>query len=77
MFRYFFHVMNSRAVIDLSGAELPGNSQARMHAIAMTAGMMSDLDATWKGEEWTMTVTDHDGVVILTLRFSGNFGTIH
>jgi hypothetical protein len=38
---------------------------------------MSGWDANWKGEEWTMIVTDLDGTVILTLKFSGNFGTTH
>lgn len=77
MARYFFHIMNSRALIDYQGLDLPDNSQARLHALAVTSQMMSEIDANWKGEEWTMTVTDHDGTIILTLRFSATFGTIH
>lgn len=74
---FFFHIMNSRARIDLTGTELAGLAEARMHSIAVTSQMMSELKANWKGEEWTMTVTDEAGIIILTLRFSGNFGTLH
>jgi len=77
MSRYFFHIMNSRAIIDLDGTEFAGNTEARMHAIAITSTMMSELDSNWKGEEWTMTVTDLEGVIILTLKFSANLGTVH
>jgi hypothetical protein len=75
--RYFFHMLNGRAVLDHAGVDLPSHLDARLHAIAMTSSIMSGLDANWRGEEWTMTVTDAEGAVILTLKFSGNFGTTH
>jgi hypothetical protein len=75
--RYFFHLINGRAVLDLVGTDLPDHSEARMHAIAQTTQMMSEPDATWKGEDCTMLVTKDDGDLILTLKFSANFGTVH
>ena len=75
--RYFFHLFNSRAVFDYVGQELPSNLAARLQAISMATSTMSGLDANWKGEEWTMIVTDLDGSVVLTLKFSANFGTTH
>jgi hypothetical protein len=77
MTRYFFHVFNSRAVFDYVGEELSSNLAARLQAIGLATSTMSGWDANWKGEEWTMIVTDLDGTVILTLKFSGNFGTTH
>lgn len=75
--RYFFHIINGREVRDLAGTEFSGRLEARLHAITLASNVMSEIDANWKGDEWTMTVIDSENTVVLTLRFYSNFGSVH
>ena len=73
--RYFFHVLNNRAIIDTQGAEYPGVDAAREAAVR-TAGeiVVSEGTKFWQNDKWRMAVADETGRIILTLDFSA---TIH
>jgi hypothetical protein len=69
--RYFFHVIDSRDIIDKDGTVLPGLSEARAEAIRTAGSILRDEgDRFWNGTEWQMNVTDAAGQSVLKLRFS-------
>src|ERR687893_1642655 len=69
--RYFFHVIDGRAIIDHEGTEFPNLRTARAEAIRMAGAILRDEgDKFWSGEEWHMNVTDLTGQSVLKLRFS-------
>jgi len=71
--RYFFHVMDGRAVVDTEGTELAGLDEARTQAIWTAGEMLADHGKSfWKGDAWQMTVADEAGDTVLTLRFSAD-----
>ena len=69
--RYFFHVIDGRALMDDEGMELAGIDEARRQAI-QTAGEMLRQSASgfWGGCPWQMTVANANGDTLFTLRFS-------
>jgi hypothetical protein len=74
MSRYFFHVMDGKAVVDADGTELASVAEARAEAIGTAGQILADMDARlWHGgREWTMTVADHVGRVVFALRYSAD-----
>lgn len=71
--RYFFHVVDGRALIDAEGVELTGVDEARKEAIRTAGQMLADAGKKfWKGKDWQMTVADAAGDSVLTLRFSAD-----
>ena len=71
--RYFFHVIDGRAIIDHEGTEFPNLRTARAEAIRLAGAILRDEgDKFWNGEEWHMNVTDASGQSVLKLRFSAD-----
>jgi hypothetical protein len=71
--RYFFHVMDGRALVDAEGTELAGLDEVRAEAIRTAGEMLADKGMLfWKGTAWQMTVADEAGDTVLTLRFSAD-----
>ncbi len=70
--RYFFNVKDGREFIDQEGTEISSMAEVRGDAIEMAGRMIGEMgDAFWGISEWTMTVTDEAGGVVLTLTFAG------
>lgn len=66
--RYFFHVADGQDLPDLQGTMLPGLAAARAEALKYTGTLLREIgEGFWTGEQWTMTVTDEEGLVMFTL----------
>jgi hypothetical protein len=71
--RYYFHVMDGRALVDTEGTELAGLKQARAEAIRTAGKILADQGRKfWTGNTWQMIVADAAGDTVLTLRFSAD-----
>lgn len=70
MARYFFHVMNGRAVVDIVGVELPTMDRVRTEAIRASGQMLSDGEHSWKGQAWQMIVTDENKTIVYGVNVS-------
>ncbi len=69
--RYFFHVLDGRAVIDATGLVLDNDTEARVEALRGAGEMLNDEGMNlWLGNRWSMSVADEDGYVLFNLRFS-------
>jgi len=66
--RYYFDIDSERP--DTTGVELPDRKKARSEAIRAAGEILRDIDGALSTREWTMTVKDESGAVILELRFS-------
>jgi hypothetical protein len=64
MSRYFFHVMNGKAVIDETGVDYPDLASMRREAISTAGQMLSSGEQTWNGKAWEMVVTDDSGTIV-------------
>jgi hypothetical protein len=72
--RYFFHVLDGRAAIDVDGLVLTDEDQARAEALRGAGEMLADADMNvWLGNEWMMAVTDPTGSILFKLRFAVEF----
>lgn len=68
--RYFFHVMDGRAIIDKEGTELPGPSEMRRHALETAGQIVSNQDSGLsQGWPWQMTVVDESDKTVYALWF--------
>jgi hypothetical protein len=70
MNRYFFHIMNGKAILDDVGLELGNMDQVRTEAIRAAGQMLSDGRISWKGDAWQMIVTDADNTIVFGVNFS-------
>ncbi|MBL0403630.1 hypothetical protein JKG68_06585 [Microvirga aerilata] len=69
--RYFFHVTDGHSERDTEGTELPDIYTAQDQAIRTSGELLRDMGAKfWNGSEWKLEVTDEQGQILLTLRFS-------
>ncbi len=69
--RYYFSIHDGvTEQPDTIGTSLANPRAARSEAIRAAGEMLADVDGNLTGEEWRMTVTDENGSVVLTLRFS-------
>jgi hypothetical protein len=69
--RYFFDVQDGYSFRDEMGTELPDIYTAQAQAIRMSGEILSDIGARfWNGAEWKLEVTDDQGRILFTLRFS-------
>ena len=69
--RYYFHVMDGRAVVDTDGTELPDLAAVRKEAVRTAGEILSAVDVTQlpNGQPWQMTVADATGKTVYSLRF--------
>lgn len=68
--RYYFHIMDGRAVVDNEGTNLPDMAGVRQHAIQMAGHIIANIDTgLTKGWPWQMTVADADGKTVFSLWF--------
>jgi hypothetical protein len=71
--RYFFHVIDSRSIIDNQGTEFPNLRYGCTEAIRLAGAILrGGGDEFWTGTEWQMTVTNASGQSVLKLRFSAD-----
>ncbi|MGX9147992.1 DUF6894 family protein [Mesorhizobium sp. 128a] len=70
MSRYFFHVLNGKALVDEVGVELIDLNAMRNEAIRSSGEMLSTGQQTWAGEAWQMVVTDETETVVFSVRYS-------
>ncbi|MEV4608884.1 DUF6894 family protein [Rhizobium sp. ZW T2_16] len=55
--RYFFHVLNGKAVVDEIGFDLTNSDKMRTEAIRAAGQMLSDGKHSWNGQAWQTVVT--------------------
>jgi hypothetical protein len=73
--RYFFHVHDSREIIDNEGVVLAGPGQARVQAVIASGEMLKEFGREfWNGTEWRMWVTDEAGATVCSLKFFAEMG---
>jgi hypothetical protein len=74
--RYFFDIIDHKALIDNEGVELSGIGEAREMALR-TAGevLASEGKEFWETGKWRMKVSDENGTVRFTLDFSADTHT--
>jgi hypothetical protein len=68
--RYFFHVMDGKAIIDDTGMELDSMHEVRHQAIRTAGEILSEGIASWSGVTWRMSVADESGTVVYSVEFS-------
>ena len=70
--RYFFHTQTDTRFTDTEGFELPGPIEARQMAIRTCGEMMRDCpEPFWGSRLWTVTVTDHAGLILWEIFMDG------
>lgn len=76
MQRYFFHVMDGRAIIDKTGTEFANLAAVRKEANELAGAILSQEETSVaQGHPWMMTVADADGTVVYSLRFEKPLNT--
>ncbi len=72
MQRYFFHIQTISRITDEDGLELSSPIEARRQAIETCGQMLKDApDGFWGSRPWTVTVTDHAGLILWELSMDG------
>jgi hypothetical protein len=67
---YHFNMHDGRAYPDTLGAECANLAAARIEAVRRMADLLKeDAARFWTGAEWTMAVTDHEGLTLFSLVF--------
>lgn len=68
---YHFNMHDGKEYPDTLGHELPDLTSARVEAVRFIAAhLVDDAERFWDGDEWTLQVTDHNGLILFTLIFS-------
>jgi hypothetical protein len=69
--RYFFHVEDGDPADDAEGAVLEDLAEARVQAVRLAGGMLSDGvdDTLWQGKPWRLAVEDEAGRTVIVLKF--------
>jgi hypothetical protein len=68
--RYFFHVHDGAELPDEDGTELPDLASARNEAVRLAGASLKDhAQAFWNEEQWSIDVTDEDGLMLFSLTF--------
>ena len=62
MSRFFFHIEDGASMQDNEGTELRGRQEALVEAVRLAGGMMRDEPELFLNENWSIRVTDHDGL---------------
>jgi hypothetical protein len=69
---YFFHSQTESRMTDVEGTELGGPIEARREAIRTCGEMMKDSpESFWGSRPWTVTVTDHTGLILWEISMDG------
>jgi len=69
---YYFNVHDGQDFVDDQGTDFPDLSAARSGAVVLAADLLKETAPTfWDGEEWSMDVSDGDGLILFTLKFTG------
>ena len=67
---YHFNVHDGRAYPDTLGTECETLQDARVEAVRRIGRLLAEEAARfWTGDEWTMDVTDSNGLKLFTLTF--------
>jgi len=67
---YYFNVRDGFGRSDFSGHHLLDLATAKREAVKLSGGLIAELgDEFWHGDEWTLEVTDADGLVLFSLVF--------
>ena len=73
--RYFFHVHDGTSTKDAIGTDLPDIFAAQEEAIRTSGELLREMGGKfWDGAEWSLEVTDENGRLLFTLRFSAEEG---
>ena len=68
--RYFFHVLNNKAIIDTEGMELSDIHAVRKMAIRIAGQILhSEGEQFWNDGNWRMSVANESGDICFTLDF--------
>ncbi|HZZ33292.1 MAG TPA: hypothetical protein VFE10_15010 [Phenylobacterium sp.] len=68
--RYFFDVRDGGYIPDPVGHDFADLEAARLHAVVLSAGLLSGNPAKfWDGEEWQLEVCDHERLILFILTF--------
>lgn len=68
--RYFFDVHDDQDIPDDTGTDLPDRNAVRAVAVRYAGEILKDEGGKLVGNEWSMTIRDDAGRIVLTLRFS-------
>jgi len=69
---YYFNVHDGQDFVDDQGTDFPDLAAARSSAVVLAADLLKETASTfWDGEEWSMDVSDGDGLILFTLKFTG------
>jgi hypothetical protein len=71
--RYFFHVIDTVAVIDIEGLELSRLEDARKEALRASASLIGTADYKWSGDAWRMIVCDETGTIVFGTSFAVDY----
>lgn len=77
MAQVFFHYSTPRGVVmDRSGADIDGISDARARAVGMVRSLIATpTDEDWRG--WILHASDEDGEEMFLLPFTSVLGMLH
>ena len=68
--KYYFHVIDGKALIDGEGTNLKGDDEAREHAVEISTSLLKGMLKAWPSElGWKVLVVDASRTVIATLSF--------
>ncbi len=69
---YFFNVRDGTPQLNREGVELAGVDAAKAEALQLATQLIRERGkAFWKSGEWAMDVTDHTGLILFALEFTG------
>jgi hypothetical protein len=69
---HYFNVQDGWNYLDDQGTDFPDLAAAKSGAVVLAADLLKETALTfWDGEEWSMDVSDGGGLILLTLRLTG------
>jgi len=74
MSMYYFHIKDSKTILDDVGSAHSILAAVQKEALKACREMVTGTPAFWQGQQWELWVTDKpngEGTTILTLRISG------
>jgi hypothetical protein len=70
--RYHFNVEDGQSTVDGGGTELESLEVAKCEAVKLAGRTICEAAGEfWDRSEWSMTVTDEDGLTLFTLHVVG------